>query len=96
MNEDTYTLKICGLTRELPVIPVSNTLAIASFVIPGDTRLIEAAAEALAEKLSDEMKSCEIDYLVCPEAKAVPLTPCHGPDHGPGLYRCQKIPLRLI
>lgn len=76
MYEKTYTLHICGLTRELPIIPVSEKLAIASFVIPGDTKLIEAAADALVQSISEcigeEIE--KIDYLVCPEAKAVPLT----------------------
>ena len=71
----TYRLKICGLTRELPIIPVSDSLAIASFVILGDTQLIETSAEALAKQLALrlDMSQTAIDYLVCPEAKAVPL-----------------------
>lgn len=75
INEKTYTLNICGLKRELPIVPVSDTLAIASFVIPGDTQLIEAAAEALVHKitLQVDLNMNSVDYLVCPEAKAVPL-----------------------
>ncbi len=73
--EKTYSLNICGLKRELPIIPISDTLAIASFVITGDTKLIEAAAEALLHKitLQADLNISSVDYLVCPEAKAVPL-----------------------
>ncbi|MDL2298204.1 adenine phosphoribosyltransferase [Synergistaceae bacterium OttesenSCG-928-D05] len=66
-----YTLKLCGLTRQLRKVPVSPTLIIASFVMLGDTELVETCADALYEKLK-EMK--EIDLLVCPEAKGIPLT----------------------
>ncbi len=71
----TYTLHLCGLTRELPIISVSDTLAIASFVIPGDTGLIEKAGRELVAKLKARFgPDCGgAEYLVCPEAKAVPL-----------------------
>ncbi len=72
---NTYKLQLCGLCRELPILPVSDSLAIASFVILGDTQLIEAAAEELVKRVAHQLDSREmqIDYLVCPEAKAVPL-----------------------
>lgn len=73
MTDSTYTLHICGLTRELPIIPASSRISIASFVILGDTKLIETTAEALVEKLKKDIDIESIDYLVCPEAKSIPL-----------------------
>jgi len=66
---ETYTLKIRGLTRKLPVVPLGPKLKIASFNLLGDGELVEAAAKALAEKL----KGFEFDVLVGPEVKVVPL-----------------------
>ncbi|MCG8473196.1 MAG: adenine phosphoribosyltransferase [Desulfobacterales bacterium] len=63
----TYDLHVAGVSRELPVIALSDTLSIASFVILGDTELICAAAPLLAEKLP------EVDVLVTAEAKGIPL-----------------------
>ncbi|MDD4159499.1 MAG: phosphoribosyltransferase family protein [Synergistaceae bacterium] len=70
MNEH-YELKICGLQRNLKKVRVKPDLAIASFVMLGDTYLIEKCADALFDK----MKGIKgIDMLVCPEAKGIPLT----------------------
>lgn len=66
-----YTLNICGLTRELKKVRVAPGLTIASFVMLGDTELIERCADALYEKMK---KLGGIDMLVCPEAKGIPLT----------------------
>jgi len=66
MNK-TYTLEVAGVTRNLPIIPISETLSIASFVVLGDTELICAAAPLLMEKLP------EVDVLVTAEAKGIPL-----------------------
>lgn len=63
----TYKLHLCGLQRELPIIPVSNELSIASFVILGDTELVCRAASALVEKLPPT------ELLLCAEAKGIPL-----------------------
>ncbi len=68
----TYTLRIGSLIRELPVVPVSQELSIASFVMLGDTSLVEAAADALFAH--PRFPRSGIDLLVCPEAKAIPLT----------------------
>ncbi|MFT4416801.1 phosphoribosyltransferase family protein [Fredinandcohnia humi] len=64
---ETYSLKIAGLKRELPIIPISDKLKIASFVILGDTEIVSATAPLLAEKLT------EVDFLVTAEAKGIPL-----------------------
>lgn len=62
-----YTLNIAGLRRELPIIKLSDELSIASFVILGDTELVEKTAPILATKLP------EVDILVTAEAKGIPL-----------------------
>lgn len=63
---NSYKLTIGPLTRELPVIPISDTLSIASFVILGDTELVAETARMMAGKLP------EIDLLVTAEAKGIP------------------------
>lgn len=65
--DKTYTLEICGLTRELPLVEVAPGLTIASFVILGDTELVTTVAPELAKKLP------EVDTIVCAEAKGIPL-----------------------
>ncbi len=64
---ETYSLTVAGVKRELPIIPISKDLKIASFVILGDTEIVVAAAALLAAQLKD------IDYLVTAEAKGIPL-----------------------
>ncbi|NIT03835.1 adenine phosphoribosyltransferase [Candidatus Saccharibacteria bacterium] len=64
-----YTLKLCGLTRKLPIVSLGPKLKIASFNLLGDGELVEAVAKDLAK----ELKKYEFDYLVGPEVKVVPL-----------------------
>ncbi len=63
----TYEIKVAGLTRRLPLCPISDTLQIGAFVIFGDVELTCACARALLEIAP------EFDYMVAPEAKAIPL-----------------------
>ena len=70
MNE-YYELKICGLVRKLKKVKVAPDLVIASFVMLGDTQLIEKCADELFDKMKDIK---DLDMLVCPEAKGIPLT----------------------
>jgi len=65
--DKTYALKIGNISRDLPIIRITETLSIASFVILGDTELVCAAAKELAEKLP------EVDVLITAEAKGIPL-----------------------
>ena len=69
---ETYTLNVAGLQRELPKVKIHDELAIASFVMFGDTELIEACAEAIILHL-DFPTLNEIDILCSPEAKSIPL-----------------------
>ena len=64
-----FSLKICGLTRDLPIKPISKNTSLANFNILGDVELIQAITKKLAPKL----KEYDFDYLVGPEVKVVPL-----------------------
>ena len=63
----TDEMKVAGLKRDLPLCPISDTLMIGAFVIFGDVELTCACARDLL-KLAPEF-----DYMVAPEAKAIPL-----------------------
>ncbi|MBQ7895701.1 MAG: adenine phosphoribosyltransferase [Oscillospiraceae bacterium] len=63
----TYEIDIAGLKRELPLCKVNEDLCIGAFVMFGDVELtVHCAAELL--KLAPEY-----DYIIAPEAKAIPL-----------------------
>ncbi len=64
-----YNLELCGLKRKLPIVSLGPKLKIASFNLLGDGELVEA----VANKLTKELKKYEFDYLVGPEVKVVPL-----------------------
>ena len=63
----TYELHVAGLKRDLPLCTLNENLKIAAFVIFGDVELTCACAAELLKKAP------EFDYMVCPEAKAIPL-----------------------
>lgn len=63
----TYAMDIAGLKRDLPICKVTDDLYIGAFVIFGDVELtVHCAAELLR-------RAPEYDYLIAPEAKAIPL-----------------------
>ena len=63
----TYTIDIAGMERILPICPVSDSLSIGAFVMFGDVELTVHCAKALLERAP------QCDYLIAPEAKAIPL-----------------------
>ena len=63
----TYEMTVAGLERRLPLCPISDELMIGAFVIFGDVELTCACARELL-KIAPEF-----DYMVAPEAKAIPL-----------------------
>lgn len=65
--EKTYQLQVAGITRELPVMQISPSLSIASFVILGDCEIVVKSAPLLVKKLP------EVDVLITAEAKGIPL-----------------------
>ena len=63
----TYETDIAGLQRELPLCRVTDDLYIGAFVMFGDVELtVHCAAELLK-------RAPEYDYIIAPEAKAIPL-----------------------
>ena len=76
----TYEMDIAGLKRDLPLCKVSDDLYIGAFVMFGDVELtVHCAAELL--KLTPEY-----DYLIAPEAKAIPLVYEMARQHGENKY----------
>ena len=73
-TDEFYELKIAGLTRKLPKVKINDELAIASFVMFGDTELVERCALHLSIHPDLPKELDAIDVLICPEAKAIPLT----------------------
>lgn len=63
----TYTMKIAGLERQLPICKLNDDLAIGAFVIFGDPELTTACAKALLEKAP------AYDYMITAESKGIPL-----------------------
>ena len=65
----TYSMKIAGLERELPICKVTDDLYIGAFICFGDAELtVACAAEML--KLVD---AGSYDYLFTAEAKSIPI-----------------------
>ena len=62
-----YEMKIAGLTRQLPLCPISDELQIGAFVIFGDPELTIASASELI-KIAPEY-----DILITAESKGIPL-----------------------
>ena len=63
----TYDIEVAGVKRSLPLLPLNESKMIAAFVIFGDVEMTVACAGKLLEKAPD------FDYMVAPEAKAIPL-----------------------
>lgn len=63
----TYTLKVAGLTRELPILPANEHLSIAAFVMLSDVELTIRCAEELLKIVPD------FDIIVTCETKGIPL-----------------------
>lgn len=63
----TYEMDIAGLKRDLPLCRINDDLYIGAFVMFGDVELtVHCAAELLK-------RAPEYDYILAPEAKAIPL-----------------------
>ena len=63
----TYEMNIAGLKRDLPICKVTDDLYIGAFVMFGDVELTVHCATELLKRAP------EYDYLIAPEAKAIPL-----------------------
>jgi adenine phosphoribosyltransferase len=62
-------VQVAGITRHLPLFQVAPHLSIAVLNLLGDTELVQACAQALADQLS----GTNYDVLVTAEAKSIPL-----------------------
>lgn len=65
--KQTYTLKVAGVERDLPLCSISPELKIAAFVILGDVELTAACASELIKKIPEH------DIMITAEAKGIPL-----------------------
>ncbi len=63
----SYNIDVAGLKRDLPLCNLNENLSIGAFVIFGDVEMTVHAAAKLLEKMP------QVDYLIAPEAKAIPL-----------------------
>ena len=68
-GQENYEIEVAQLRRQLPIVPISDSLWIAAFVLWGDVELTNACARAIAARL----QPMEFDYVVSIEAKALPL-----------------------
>ena len=64
---ETYSLKVAGLDRELPICAASEKLDIAAFIMFSDVELTVACAEELLKKVPD------FDIIITAESKGIPL-----------------------
>jgi adenine phosphoribosyltransferase len=69
MSDETYSIDIAGVKRELRLFEIKPGLRIAILNILGDTELVQASAKELAKKVS----TLEYDMIVTAEAKSIPL-----------------------
>ena len=65
----TYTMKVAGLERQLPLCKVSDDFYIGAFIIFGDAELTVACASELLKKIPAD----SYDYMLTAEAKSIPL-----------------------
>ncbi len=63
----TYEIEVAGLKRTLKLTPVGDDLMFAGFIVFGDVELTVACARELLKVMP------ECDYMIAPEAKAIPL-----------------------
>lgn len=67
MADRFYELKVAGCKRALPILNVTDKLAIAGFIMLGDAELTLACAKALAPKIPTET-----DVILTAETKGIP------------------------
>ena len=65
----TYSMKVAGLDRKLPICKVTDDLYIGAFIMFGDAELTVACARELLKLVSPD----SYDYMLTAEAKSIPL-----------------------
>lgn len=78
--KEFYELHVAGLTRQLPVCPIGENLAIAAFIILGDVELTEKCAAELLKRAP------EYDIMITAETKGIPLIHEMARQAGDGKY----------
>ena len=68
-DRQTYSVDVAGVKRDLRLFEVAPGVQIAILNILGDTELVNAAADALAERV----RSLDADVIVTAETKSIPL-----------------------
>ncbi len=68
MSDRSYELHVAGCKRMLPILNISDNLAIAAFVILGDVELVGNCARELAKRIPPET-----EILMTAETKGIPL-----------------------
>ena len=68
MAKRYYDLTVAGCKRSLPILNLSDSLAIAGFVMLGDVELCESCARELAKKVP-----AEAEIIMTAETKGIPL-----------------------
>ena len=84
-----YTLKVAGLTRDLPLCPIGENLNIAAFVLFGDVELTECCAKALYEKAPAH------DVMITAESKGIPLIHAMCRESGSNRYVLARKSVKL-
>lgn len=69
MKQETYSINIAGIKRDLPLFQIAPGLRIAILNILGDTELVQACGKSLAEKVA----GLDFDIIVTAEAKSIPI-----------------------
>ena len=67
MAKRYYELTVAGVTRQLPILNVTETLAIAGFVMLGDVELVTRCAQEMAKKVPEET-----EVILTAETKGIP------------------------
>ena len=65
----TYTMRVAGLERQLPLCKVADNFYIGAFIIFGDVELTVACAKHLLDRIPAD----SYDYMLTAEAKSIPL-----------------------
>ena len=68
IKEDSYTVELGGVKRDLPLVKVAPGIRVALFNILGDTEIVKAVVPELAALLPKD-----IEVLLHPEGKGIPL-----------------------
>lgn len=85
-----YEIKIAGLTRRLPLCPISDSMCIGAFIMFGDTELTEVCAEELLKRAP-----ADFDVMITAESKGIPLICSMARLSGKGRYVLARKSVKL-